>query len=85
MVEVIAVLTLCFQTDSLHLSGQSRAFRNDSLSGHRTSRTTENAINENYLSSLRVLTNTLVAIETLIRVNDKEENDKEATCSMETG
>ncbi|KAK3743856.1 hypothetical protein QZH41_005254 [Actinostola sp. cb2023] len=74
-----------FSTDSLHLSGQSRAFRNDSLSGHRTSRTTENAINENYLSSLRVLTNTLVAIETLIRVNDKEENDKEVTCSMETG
>jgi hypothetical protein len=85
MVEIFSVLSVSFQTDSLHLCGSNRTFMNDNHvrgTGNNKEISTKN-INEQYLSSLRVLTNTLVAMAALMRLKDRDEND--IACSLGTG
>lgn len=84
MVDIFSVLSLSFQTDSLHLCGTSRTFTNGSQDkdARNYKGISTKGVNEQYLSSLRVLVNILVAMATLIRLKDRDENEKEIPCSL---
>lgn len=76
MVEVFAIVCLSFQTDALHLSGESRTLRSNLQTRGRSR---DSGVSDKYVSSLKVLCNTLVAVEALLGVKDKDQ-----ACSAET-
>ncbi|XP_031575224.1 uncharacterized protein LOC116308861 [Actinia tenebrosa] len=87
MVDIFSVLSISFQTDSLHLCGTSRTFTNDSQGkdARNCQGISTKGVNEQYLSSLRVLVNILVAMATLICLKDRDESEKEIPCSLGNG
>ncbi|EDO32167.1 predicted protein [Nematostella vectensis] len=89
--EMVSVLSLAFQTDSLSICGNKRTLCisepvNKAVKGFTKGKIAKpNNPDARYLSSLRVLTNTVVAMVNLIRLTDRDENGNEKTCTQASG